>query len=359
MGRKSKTIKLNVYIQGNLIGIYVKAPDGSTSFTYDPTWVDHGFAISQSLPLVTVPYKGDSAKIYFENLLPDLKEARELIATKIHANSSDHFDLLDAIGHDCVGALLFSKILSANEAKDQPPRGEILSDKKIGNIIRNLKSYPLGMNNDQADFRISLAGVQEKTALLFLKNKWQRPIGTTPTTHILKPAMKFETFGLDMRSSVHNEYFCMKLCKEFNLKVAEVEIKSFDGELALVVKRFDRYEKDGIIYRRPIEDMCQALGYFSNKKYQSDQGPCVSELISILSTSVNREKDLETFFKSLVVFFVMGAIDGHAKNYSIEYVRWPYLSAQVHITKLTKFFEDIFSRQQKLVKSLKRRQTKS
>jgi serine/threonine-protein kinase HipA len=321
VGRKSQTIKLKVHLQGNLVGEYIKNRDGATEFIYDKTWVREGFPISQTLPLITSPYKGDKVKAYFENLLPDLKEVRESIATRIQANSSDHFDLLQAIGHDCVGALLFIDREDSKILKNKAPTGTPLSDKEIGNMIRNLKSRPLGMEHDLVDFRISLAGVQEKTALLKWGNKWQRPLGVTPTTHIIKPPMKFETNGLDMRTSVHNEYFCMKLCNEFGLNVASVAMENFNGELVLVVERFDRIIKEDAIYRKSQEDMCQALGYFSNKKYQSDKGPGIKEFVSILETSVNRQKDLETMFKSLIVFFVIGAIDGHAKNYSIEYVK--------------------------------------
>lgn len=321
MGRKSQTIKLNIYLQGNVVGEYVKTPEGATVFTYDKIWTREGFPISQSLPLITSPYKGDKPRAYFENLLPDLKEVRESIAAKVHANSSDHFDLLMAIGHECVGSLLFTKKKDSERFKDKPPKGTPISNKEIGKIIRNLKSQPLGMDYEIEDFRISLAGVQEKTALLYWENQWQRPTGITPTTHIIKPAMKFETHGLDMRTSVHNEYLCMKLCKEFGLNVANVDIEDFDGELVLVVERFDRLIKKDIIYRKPQEDMCQALGYFSNKKYQSDKGPSVKEFVSVLETSVKRQEDLETLFKSLVVFFAIGAIDGHAKNYSIQYVK--------------------------------------
>ncbi len=318
MGRKSKTLKLNLYLQGNLVGEYVKTPEGATVFKYDATWVKEGFPISQSLPLVTTPYKSDKARAYFENLLPDLKEIRESIAAKVKANSADHFDLLMAIGNDCVGALLFADPKNDKTFGEKSPSGTPLTSKDIGTLIRNLKTQPLGMVSEVGDFRISLAGVQEKTALLKWDGKWQRPIGTTPTTHILKPSMRFETHGLDMRTSVHNEYFCMKLCKELGLNVAEVDIENFNGELVLVVERFDRFIKEDVIFRKPLEDMCQALGYFSHKKYQSDQGPGVKDFVSILKMSVNRQKDLETLFKSLVIFFVIGAIDGHAKNYSIE-----------------------------------------
>ena len=184
--------------------------------------------------------------------------------------------------------------------------------------MQNLYQNPLGTGED---FRISLAGVQKKTALLKWKGTWQIPLGDTPTTHIIKPAMGKMANGLDMSSSVHNEYFCMKLCSELGLDVAQVDLENFAGEIVLVVTRFDRVIEEGNICRKPQEDMCQALGYFSNKKYQADGGPSVEDLVSILQTSVSRQVDLETLFRSLVVFFVLGGVDGHGKNYSIQYVR--------------------------------------
>lgn len=321
MGRKSLSKKLNIYIQGNIIGHYTKSSSGATSFRYTQSWVDHGLQISQSFPLVTTAYSGDRVAVYFENLLPDLLEVRRCIASKVGALSANHFDLLNSIGDDCVGSLRFIEDESEQNPNDMPPIMRKLSDKEIGNKIRNLKSEPLGLEKERDDFRISLAGVQEKTALLYWKGKWSMPLGATPTTHIIKPPMKYETGGLDMSTSVHNEYFCMKLCKAFGLPTAEVDIVDFDGEVILSVERFDRYVKNGIIYRKTQEDMCQALGYFSNEKYQCDGGPKIEEFIKVFSTSTNRENDLKTFFKSLVVYFILGGIDGHAKNYSISYGR--------------------------------------
>ncbi len=321
MGKKSQTVQLKVFLQGHLVGEYKKTLSGETLFTYSNLWVKYGFPISQTLPLSTAPYKGNHSRAYFENLLPDSKEERDAIAAKMRAHSSDHFDLLRSIGRDCIGALRFTENTESDRIKANPPRGIVLSDAKIGQMIKNLQSHPLGMELQIEDFRISLAGVQEKTALLFWNNKWQRPIGTTPTTHIIKPAIKSSYQGRDMKTSVHNEYFCMKLCQKLGLRVANIDIKKFGEELVLVVERFDRLIKNGIIYRKHQEDMCQALGYFSGQKYQSDGGPSIKGLVSVLETSVNRQEDLETLFKSLAIYFVLGATDGHAKNYSIEYVK--------------------------------------
>lgn len=60
-----------------------------------------------------------------------------------------------------------------------------ISNLEIENLLKNLAQSPLGLNRED-DFRISVAGAQEKTALLWHNNKWMKPLGTTPTTHIIK-----------------------------------------------------------------------------------------------------------------------------------------------------------------------------
>ena len=210
--RKSQT--LDIYFRDRLVGELTKSYSGAITFTYGTEWIKNGFAISQSLPLSEKTHSGDKPRIYFENLLPDLNEVRDLIAQKLKAQSSDAFDILSVIGNDCVGALRFEshgkKVEYSNKIKSRK-----LTKRELNNIINNLKKFPLGMNDDVEDFRISLAGAQDKTALLRLKTNWHLPIGTTPTTHIIKPAMTYKTDLIDMSSSVHNEYFCMKRAKSF------------------------------------------------------------------------------------------------------------------------------------------------
>ncbi|MFB2351743.1 HipA domain-containing protein, partial [Priestia megaterium] len=76
---------------------------------------------------------------------------------------------------------------------------------------------PLGIDPEQ-DFRISVAGAQEKTALLRHQGQWMRPIGTTPTTHILKPQLgEIPTSSgvIDLSDSVENEHYCLTLLESF------------------------------------------------------------------------------------------------------------------------------------------------
>ena len=80
------------------------------------------------------------------------------------------------------------------------------------------------MASSADDFRISLAGAQEKTALLRHEVQWLKPRGMTPTTHILKPPIGVLPNDIDLSLSVENEYLCLKLAAELGLEAARVEM---------------------------------------------------------------------------------------------------------------------------------------
>jgi serine/threonine-protein kinase HipA len=203
--------------------------------------------------------------------------------------------------------------------------GEPISDDEIERLLANLENAPLGIDDDHA-FRISLAGAQEKTALLFYKGQWMRPTGTTPTTHILKPQIgQIPTaFGIiDMSNSVDNEHYCLKLMQAFGLNVAQTEIATFGERRVLVIERFDRgWLEDGRLLRLPQEDCCQALGIPPSQKYQSlvqggKNGPSAVDILRLLEASDTPFDDQKAFLKSQIIFWLIGATDGHGKNFSV------------------------------------------
>jgi serine/threonine-protein kinase HipA len=151
---------------------------------------------------------------------------------------------------------------------------------------------------------------------------WKRaisPHGTTATTHILKPQMGMLPNGIDMTHSVENEHFCLKLVSAFGLPAASTEIADFGGRRVLLVERFDRsWTRDRRLLRIPQEDLCQALSVPPSRKYQADGGPSIRDVSVFLQGSDDPDGDRRTFFKTQVVFWLLAAIDGHAKNFSIR-----------------------------------------
>ncbi|MFV0296481.1 MAG: HipA domain-containing protein [Hyphomicrobiaceae bacterium] len=198
------------------------------------------------------------------------------------------------------------------------PESTPLSDTEAADIIRCLATAPLGIRvGGERELRISIAGAQEKTALLW-DNGWCLPKGATPTTHILKPALGRLPNGLDMSLSVENEHFCLALCREIGLDVAQSRVVEFDEVRVLAVERFDRLKaRDGRLLRVPQEDFCQALSVPPSLKYNSDGGPGIGDCLNLLNGSDYAEEDRLAFLKAQIVFWLIGAPDGHAKNFSL------------------------------------------
>ena len=290
-------------------------------FTYAKSWLDTPGArpISLSLPLSAKPLSGDIVYNFFDNLLPDNPDIRLRIQRRFSCSTSHPFDLLRAIGSDCVGALQFGE--SAEMPNVKTVHSTPVSDTEISEILRDYIDAPLGMSRSNDEFRISLAGAQEKTSFLHHKNKWHIPLGPTPASHIIKlPIGMLQHFKIDMSHSCENEWLCMKIAKAYSLPVADVALKKFGSIQTLIVDRFDRrWASDGTwLMRIPQEDVCQALGVSGGLKYESDGGPGIIAIMDLLSQSNHAERDRGLFLKAQMLFWMLGAIDGHAKNFSIR-----------------------------------------
>lgn len=313
--------ELQVCLNGKLVGYYSKLSHGGTTFQYDSAWLawESAIALSRSMPLRKRAYDGEVVSSYFENLLPDSAVILRKIAERTGAAGRDAYSLLNEIGRDCVGALQFLPA-SVELPKLTAPTGHKVSDKDIEATLMNLERAPLGIEVE-GGFRISLAGAQEKAAYLKINKTWYRPEGLSPTTHIFKPSIgkiQWESGLVNMNDSVDNEYYCMKLMKAFGLDIADVEIGTFGSQRVLIVERFDRIGLENkIILRLPQEDMCQASGYPPSQKYQNMGGPTLVSILKFLSASETPYGDQHTIFKCQILFWLIGAIDGHAKNFSI------------------------------------------
>lgn len=320
MGRIKTSSALDLFMNGEIVAKLSRLSSGKLELIYSDEWIesDKSRSISLSLPIVQKKHSGIIVENYFDNLLPDSQPIRNRIQTRFGISQGNSFDLLSVIGRDCVGAL---QLLPENS---NPPdvrtiHAQKLTDKQIAEMLKNYRTLPLGMDGKD-DFRISIAGAQEKTALLFYKNSWCRPDGATPTSHIFKlPIGVIEKGGYDLSDSVENEWLCHLMLKEFNIPTANMEIFSHEDTKALIVERFDRVWADDLswLVRLPQEDICQARGISPALKYENDGGPGIRHIMDLLMGSSNMREDRNTFMKTVFIFWLLGAIDGHAKNFSI------------------------------------------
>ncbi len=320
-GRPSKSQALDVWMNGEKVGTWSVSPRDGHAFAYTEAWLANlrRRPISLSLPLTreTDPFRGELVEAYFDNLLPDSRDIRTRIARRYGVSPTHAFQLLEAIGRDCVGAV---QLLPAGSPTPEVRRIEARPLTTAGIVAlldQTLSAAPLPLG-EQDELRISLAGAQEKTALLLQDNQWQLPLGATPTTHILKlPLGRVGAVQADFSTSVENEWLCSRVLHAFGLPVAHCWMESFGLHKVLVVERFDRHRFPDWWARLPQEDFCQVLGISPQHKYESHGGPGINAILDKLRGSQEAEADRQRFLMTQLIFWLLGAPDGHAKNFSV------------------------------------------
>ncbi|WP_028311981.1 type II toxin-antitoxin system HipA family toxin [Derxia gummosa] len=325
MGRPSRSRALAVWMNGERVGEWRLPAQGPMELAYDPDWLasPQSRPLSLSLPLNHdgVPLRGPAVEAWFDNLLPDGEPIRKRLQARFRTRGGSAFDLLEAVGRDCVGAVqLLAPDADPPDVRriDAEPLDEAALAALIDRAVLPPSAWDAGA--DDGDFRLSLAGAQEKTAFTLHAGRWCRPHGATPTTHIFKlPLGLVGNRQADMRGSVENEWLCAELLRECGLDIARCEIARFADRKLLVVERFDRrLAASGDWWLRlPQEDGCQALGLPSARKYEADGGPGLDDLAGLLRYSSERERDLGTLLRAQLLFWLLAATDGHAKNFSL------------------------------------------
>lgn len=333
---------LDIWMNGEHVGVWYASRSGVPTFSYDTNWTHSpsARALSLSLPITAgaSEHRGDVVSNYFDNLLPDSADIRKRLSARFKTRSTAAFDLLSAIGRDCVGAVQLLPEGMAPQGWDRV-EADALTEAQVERVLASATSVvPLGQRQGDEDFRISIAGAQEKTALLRFGGRWHRPQGATPTTHILKlPLGLVGNMRADLSDSVENEWLCAQIVHELGLDVAATEMARFGQQKVLVVERFDR-RWQGIardaqnakgfvppqgawVARLPQEDMCQATGTPPALKYESDGGPGMRDCLALLAGSDLASRDRQHFVMTQLAFWLLAATDGHAKNFSLFHRR--------------------------------------
>lgn len=327
----ARILALDIWMNGAYVGRWERPKGVADRLTYARDWInsDEGRPLSLSLPFSSahgktgekLSLRGDKVGAWFENLIPDNERILQRLRERYNARSVAPFDLLAAIGRDCVGAI---QLVPAETDPGDVRQIEALplDEAGVANVLRNTTvSRQFGEVLDDDAFRLSIAGAQEKTALLRHKGQWCIPHGATPSTHIFKlPLGVVGNVQADMSMSVELEWLCMEWVREFGLPVANVEIGRFEDQKALVVERFDRQlATDGKYWLRiPQEDFCQVSGLPPTRKYESDGGPGIRQIMDILRGSEHAKADRANFFRTQLLFWALAATDGHAKNFSLR-----------------------------------------
>jgi len=268
--------------------------------------------LSLSLPVRAERFSQGVVRPFLDGLLPE-GESRRIIARHVEVDAADTYGLIKALGRDCAGAIVIQPMEESAPPPSTTVTAEPVSDEELADLVRNLRSAPLGAGGR---VRISLAGVQEKLLLTRMPDgTWGRPVDGTPSTHILKPEIAAYP------NTVENEAFCMRIAKHLGLQVANVETTEVAGRELLVVERYDRLvQPDGTVERIHQEDFCQATGTRPDDKYQEDGGPSLARIADIVA-AVTVRGSLERLLQAVTLNSLVGNGDAHAKNLSLLHER--------------------------------------
>lgn len=262
-------MKLEVRLGPRLIGWL--GFDEATSrfdFSYSGEWLGWlgRFPLSPHLPLADKPTESPEShsavvRQYFENLLPEGRALDE-VAASLQVSKANVAGLLANIGRESAGALTIR--VQGATPETRPPRE--VSPEELSQRIRERPEIPFSSWDGRV--RLSIAGYQDKLAVLEEGGKWFLPDGDYSSTHILKIDPK----GLEHLHLTSNEFVAMRLAQAAGVAAADVRLVRVP-EPVLLVERFDRRRADdGSVERIHIIDGCQALGLPASFKYERQHG---------------------------------------------------------------------------------------
>ena len=304
--------RLIVYLNSVRVGVLDQDDSGFLLFAYDPIWLERADSIplSRSLPLRQEVFRGKQARPFFAGILPE-EDPRRKIASILGISERNDFAMLERIGGECAGAVC---LLPEGESLHGFEKNSLheLDPNELSEVVAGLPRRPLMAGREGV--RFSLAGAQGKLPVVVRNGRIFLPLGDTPSTHIMKPEPdRFP--GLAM-----NELFCLQLAAEVGLNVPAAEIGTANEMPYLVVSRYDRVSDAGRICRVHQEDICQALGFPPERKYQQEGGPLLRDCIQLLREwSTVPVLDIRSLIDGLIFNVLIGNADAHGKNYSLLY----------------------------------------
>lgn len=299
--------QLEVRIDQASVGI-LSENMGIWSFRYTQSWIDDGYALAPGLPLQTddLVDTGSSRPVqwFFDNLLPE-EAARELLLRTAPAQTMriDAWYLLSVFGAESAGAI------SLLPPGTQLPDGGLkpLPDVELEERIQAMPLQSLGTN---APKKMSMAGAQEKLLVVVGEDRSLfEPIGTTPSTHLLKPNVASEHYPC----SAVNEWFCAVLGGRLGLDVPEVELRFVPSPVYLI-KRFDRTLDVQPVRRLHALDAAQLLSLSSGAKYAQSG---VASLKDISTRTRGEYATRMALFRWTLFNILIGNSDAHLKNISL------------------------------------------
>jgi serine/threonine-protein kinase HipA len=310
--------RLNIFINQVQLGTLHEDNDLWT-LVYLPQWRDlpGSYDLSPALLRSQLLHR-DGATLrpvqwYFDNLLPEEK-LRELIAADARLRShEDAFALLEYLGAESAGSLT---LLPPGEL---PPTRTDLQPLPYAELSRRILGLPRTTLTREAPKRMSLAGAQHKMLAVLKGRDVYEPVGSTPSTHILKPD---HPDSATYPASTFLEWLTMRLASAAKLATPPVDLLHVPQPV-YAIERFDRHfdradfaPETGAtapaVERVHVIDACQLL----NKSRVFKYGAGVEVLRELSQACADQLTTPVLLFRWLVFNLLVANDDCHLKNLS-------------------------------------------
>lgn len=305
--------RLYVLMNGRVIGDIERAGRRRMRLLYSDDQPTETFTpLSVSMPRSGRRYREAVLDPWLSGLLPDRPETLRQWRRQFGVRDDAVFSLLARVGEDVAGAAQFVRAERLETVLAAPGALAPLDGSRVAEMLRRaLADLPVSADHQQG--RFSLAGAQAKIALHRTDDGWSDPSGSTPSTHIVKPAIP----GMADQDLV--EAVTLRTAIGLGLRAARCWIEEFDDERAIVVARFDRTRSAGGGWVRVHqEDMCQAMSVWPGRKYESQGGPNAAAVADLIQQhSRSPAEDARSLAQALIFNWLVVGTDAHARNYSL------------------------------------------
>jgi serine/threonine-protein kinase HipA len=311
---KTLPASLWVYLGAERVGSL--HPTDPLSFDYAPSWLARPDAapLQPEIPVAPGRIATPWLHAFFENLLPE-GDQRKLISLRHQVTSI--FGLLATVGGDTAGAI----VLVPEGGQPAEAIYQDLTWEQVNALVHAdtasakerdmIEAAAAGMPMP----RTSVSGAQFKMLLLIDADGMpRRPMGSSPSTHILKPDMVRS--DIKLFATAANETLVMQAARYCGLPVAQVSYQPVTQ--ACLVQRYDRVLRaDGTLERLWQADFCQLLGKPSDVKYEREGGPGFRDCYDLVALSAEPAVDRRHLLRWLFFNLYVGNNDTHAKNLSM------------------------------------------
>lgn len=280
------------------IAVKIKNKQVGELFIEDHNRYGFNYAVNADSISLIMPYKA-STYLWRDRLHPifdmNMPEGYLFEILKNHLNKQ-HGYINDFLMFSYLCPNIKSRLLFASEFTDSH-----INTMDLDDVLKNdtedtfVKLVKLFLDKN------AVSGVQPKT-LALLKDKES----LTTKEYIIK------TWGAEYPYLAENEYFCLKAVEKAGVEIPVISLS--DNKRFLLVERFN-FDKNKAEYLG-FEEILGLLGKNKEQKYDGSYEQVAKTIYRIVA---DKRKDMQAFYKTIVMSYLLKNGDAHLKNFGVLY----------------------------------------